>query len=224
MLHGTFLFFLNDTVDEDELVSDSLAYALIAIWSMPVPAAKYPKLREWYDNHPALDFASKILHNSVAQLSELHDVHRLASLLHTPRGLAQSDHHSDRDAMSLLESLEAAAGEMLRYRMKLCGMVRHGQDHPRLVVVPTTTQGTCCVARLQSCSLPVVLRLENEDRYSLVGEAVGDIVDGERKEQREDDDDDDGSSVDSSATISSSDEHGCWFGLSRNHWTELELR
>lgn len=127
-----------EDVDERP-VSDNLAYGLAALWSMPVPAARWAKLREWYDNHQAMDFASMNLRSSVTQLSELAEVSRLARLLHTPNGLSHSYRNPDYHLMRALRGIEASVDALLPHRMMLRGLARNGQIH--LVLVPATTQG-----------------------------------------------------------------------------------
>lgn len=240
----------SDSQDVDERpLSDNLAYGLAALWSMPMHMHRYPKVRQWYVNHLAMDFASINLRKSVTQLGKLAEVSRLAGLLFTPGGLAHSDHDPDHHLMRAMQSLEASVVAMLRHRMKLCGLMRNRQFH--LVLVRAMTQGTCYVARLQNCSLPVVLCAESEGKYSLVGEVVEDlgwhnlrsirfpkekeILQGfkpppdvqEAKHEEElgdyQDDGQDGRSVTSSVSSSDGDEDRCWFGVDKEPWTEVEL-
>jgi hypothetical protein len=67
-----------------------------------------------------------------------------------------------------ISRLEVTVAKMLRYGVKL-----HRLEQDQFVILPKIAQESDLVADIANCSLPVVIRRSGDDRYSVVGEVMG---------------------------------------------------
>jgi hypothetical protein len=134
-----------------------------------------PKLRQWFSKyahprHVDHDTSASTSRFSIEQLRDqentVRDRYVIARISENDLELQHQD--SSPELWHCLEQLEALVGTLGRHGVELWWMGGL-LGRAKLVIVPSNTRTNDYVARIEHCSLPVVLRGNSDGRYSVVG-------------------------------------------------------